>query len=74
MAKFRIEHHKEDCIGCAACTVTCPDFWEMEDTGKSHLKGSDKQGEIEILELEELGCNQDAADICPVECIKVKKL
>lgn len=74
MAKFRIEHYKEDCIGCAACTATCPDFWEMGDDSKSHIKGSDKQSNIEVLELDELGCNQDAADICPVECIKIKKL
>jgi len=74
MAKFKIEHYREDCIGCGACTATCPDFWEMGGDYKSHLKGSKKQGKIEVLEIDKLGCNQDAADTCPVECIKIKKL
>ena len=74
MAKFKIKHQKDDCIGCGACTAACPDFWEMDESYKSHLKGSKKQGKIEVLEIDELGCNKDAADICPVECIKIKKL
>ena len=74
MAKFKIEHFREHCIGCGACVATCPDFWEMVDDGKSHLKGSKKQGATEVLEINELSCNQDAADICPVEIIKIKKL
>ncbi|OGM02976.1 hypothetical protein A3K72_03745 [Candidatus Woesearchaeota archaeon RBG_13_36_6] len=73
MAKFKIEHHKEDCIGCGACAATC-NSWEMGEDYKSHLKGSKKQGKIEVLETNDLGCNQDAADMCPVGCIKIKKL
>jgi ferredoxin len=25
-------------------------------------------------ELNEIGCNQEAVDVCPVQCIKIKKL
>lgn len=74
MPKYRIEHYKEECIGCAACSSVCPDFWEMGEDNKAHIKGSDEKEEIEVLELDELGCNQDAVDICPVQCIKIKKL
>ena len=73
MAKFKIEHYREDCIGCGACTATCPDFWEMGGDYKSHLKGSKKSGNISTLEIDKLGCNKDAADMCPVQCIKIKK-
>jgi ferredoxin len=80
---FRIIHEKEVCIGCGACAAVCPKLWEMGDDGKSHIKGgkSLKQNEIgtkgvsvnEVLEVAELGCAQESADVCPVNCIHVKK-
>lgn len=73
MAKYKITHNKPICIGCGACTSVCPDFWVMEGD-KSHLKGSKKEGGKEILELKDIECNQEAADVCPVQCIKIKKL
>ena len=56
-----IEYNKEDCIGCGACVASCPDNWEMEGD-KAICKS---------LTPAEVGCNQDAADVCPCECIKV---
>ena len=51
---------KENCIGCAACTATCDNF-EMKE-GKAVAKKT---------EVEEVGCNKEAADICPVDAIKI---
>ncbi len=62
MAKVRIEQDHEACIGCGACANICPDNWEMGDDGKSSPKKT---------ELDEVGCNQSAADACPVQCIRV---
>lgn len=70
MGKVKIVHRKEDCIGCGACVAVCPDYWEMEGD-KSHLKGSTKDGDTEVLDLDDVGCIKDAADSCPVECIEV---
>lgn len=62
MAKYRIEHDRENCIGCGACAASCPENWEMSSDGKSKcLKG----------ELEELGCNETAASGCPVSVIHI---
>ncbi|MFH1588719.1 MAG: ferredoxin [Candidatus Diapherotrites archaeon] len=67
----KVVHKPDDCIGCGACTAICPDFWEM--TGdKSKLKGAKKQGDKEVLEVNNAGCNQDAADSCPVPCIFIE--
>ncbi len=73
MAKTRIEHWKEDCIGCAACTVLSNEWVMVGDI--SHIKNSvtDQRGH-EILKVESIGTHQDAADVCPVKCIKVLKL
>lgn len=60
---YKIEQVVEDCIGCGACAAVC-DNWEMGSDGKSHPKAT---------EVEELGCNKEAADVCPVGCIHIKK-
>lgn len=68
----KVTHEKEKCIGCGACVSLCPNFWEMGDNGKSHLKGSKKEGKNFALNVKEAGCNEDAANTCPVNCIHVK--
>ena len=60
MAKYEIKVSKKECIGCGACTVQCDNF-ELED-GKAKAKKT---------EMNELGCNKDAADVCPVNAIKI---
>lgn len=59
----KIEQNKKECIGCGACVAACPENWEMDGD-----KAKPKQTEIA-----EVGCNQEAADNCPVECIKIIK-
>jgi ferredoxin len=63
MAKVKIEQDRDACIGCGACAAICPANWEMKPDGKSSPKKT---------ELPEAGCNQEAADACPVQCIHVK--
>jgi ferredoxin len=59
---YKIVVNEETCIGCGACAASCDNF-EM-DEGKAHAKKA---------EVEDLGCNQEAADVCPVDAIKVEK-
>ena len=62
MAKIKIEQDASKCIGCGSCVSVCPENWEMGDDGKAKPKKT---------ELDEAGCNQAAADACPVQCITV---
>jgi len=62
MPNYKIEHDRDSCIGCGACASICPANWEMAKDGKSNPKKT---------ELIDLGCNQQAADACPVQCIKI---
>ena len=57
---YRIEYDREKCVGCGFCTQC--DNWELKDDGKAMPKQT---------ELEEIGCNQEAADICPMKIIKI---
>ncbi|KPJ71639.1 hypothetical protein AMJ50_01385 [Parcubacteria bacterium DG_74_3] len=72
---MKIIQERKLCIGCGSCVAVCPDYWEMAEDGKSHLLNSKKNPQTGNPELEtkEAGCNQEAADICPVQCIRIIK-
>ncbi len=63
MPKIILE--REKCIGCGSCESVCPKYWKLSQEGKAEFSGPQ--------ELKEVECNQEAADICPVQCIKIQK-
>lgn len=64
MSKYKIEHDIDVCIGCGACISMCPDNWEMNNDGKAIPKNA---------EVDEIGCNEEAKNSCPVDCIKIEE-
>lgn len=66
---------KSECIGCGSCIALCPKFFEIDEEGKAHLKKSefDSKTEKETLEVSKVECIEEAIEICPVQCIKIKK-
>ena len=76
MAKYKVVHFKKDCISCGACAAINPKFWEMDEQGLAHLKGStevDGHYELELDSEEDADSNKEAADVCPVNIIHIKK-
>ena len=72
MAKI-IQNH-EGCIGCGTCEALCPKFWKMDhEEGKANLIGAriDAKTKEQTLKVDDIGCNQDAADCCPVQVIHI---
>ena len=67
----KITLKRNECIGCGACVATCDSVFEMSDDGKAHLKGANK-GDIESLEVKDIKCAKEGAEVCPVEIIKVE--
>jgi len=77
MAKYKILHNFDECISCGACAAICPEFWEMDDEGMAHLKESVKvedHWERSIDTEDSRARNQEAADACPVDIIKIEKI
>ena len=74
---MKIIHELKKCIGCGSCVTLCPKYWKMGEEGRAHLLDADfdAEKEIETLEIEEekIGCNREAADVCPVQCIHIEK-
>jgi len=69
---MKIIHNKENCIGCGLCAEYCPKFWKMGDDDKAEIIGGKKRenGDYEI-DIDEVGCNKDAEEACPVQVIKI---
>tara|TARA_Y100000310_G_scaffold333613_1_gene411514 strand:- start:1324 stop:1518 length:195 start_codon:yes stop_codon:yes gene_type:complete len=63
LAKFKIVFEREKCIGCGTCAALCSENWELEGDKSKPKK----------LELDEVGCNKDAEQNCPVNCIHVEE-
>lgn len=61
---YKITHDKECCTGCGTCVALCPENWEMQE-GKAKPKKT---------EIEDIGCNQQAAESCPNSCITIEKV
>jgi ferredoxin len=59
----KVDIDKDVCIGCGTCAQVCPSNWMMD---------GDK-AEPKDREPKTIGCNQAAADSCPVLCITIKK-
>lgn len=77
---MKIIFDRNNCIGCGVCTALCPKYWEMGEDNKSTLKDSKENFETGNFELEILGPseedkknNQEAADSCPVQVIKISE-
>jgi len=75
MPLAKIIHERQKCIGCGSCAALCPKYWEMDEDGKARLLNSKKNPETknDELEVQEIGCNLQAAESCPVQIIHLVK-
>ncbi len=69
---MKIIQERSKCVGCGSCAAVCPKFFEMADDGLASLKGGRQAGENFELEIESADCATEAANICPVQIIKVE--
>ncbi|MCK4335207.1 MAG: ferredoxin [Candidatus Aenigmarchaeota archaeon] len=61
---FKIILDRDACIGCGSCAAICPENWVMEGDKSKPKK----------TQVKEIGCNKEAADACPVQCITIKEI
>lgn len=70
---MKIELERQKCISCGSCVAVCPQYFELVEDNKSHIKNSQKDAaDVESLEVEEPGCARDASEVCPVQIIKME--
>jgi ferredoxin len=54
------------CIGCGLCADTCPEVFEIQADGFSHVIDPDPPET-------QFGCIRESAEICPTEAISVEE-
>lgn len=59
---YKIDFNEDACLGCGACTMC--DNWELSSEGKVRPLQVD---------IDSVGCNEQASEICPVDAIKIVK-
>ena len=64
MAKYTIEYDRDGCIGAGSCVGACSSNWSMGDDNKANVLKRE-------IEEEELQCNKEAAEACPVNVIHI---
>lgn len=69
---MKIIHERLKCIGCGSCVAVCEKYFQMADDGLVDLRGAKASGDNFIIEVKNAGCASEAADICPVQVIKVE--
>ena len=67
----KITQDQDACIGCGACAAICPKDWAFKGD-KAELIGSKKEGKLFVKVVSDAGCSKEAANACPVQCIKVE--
>jgi len=73
---IRITHQRNKCIGCNYCAEVAPSRWYMDNSdGKVTLIDSEEKKGIftTVTTDDEYGENMEAAELCPVNIIRVEK-
>lgn len=75
---MKVIYDRGKCIGCGSCSVVCSDSWDIEKDGKAVLKKGKLNPKTAKYEVsfewsDELGCNSDATEVCPVGAIIVER-
>lgn len=76
MKAIKIQHFRQDCIGCNACVQYAPQTWSMNEVdGKVDLIAGVTNGNTVTAELStsDLEANQKASSSCPMKIIKIQK-
>jgi ferredoxin len=73
MGKYKIVYDREGCIGAGVCAALAEKEWVMADDGKADLTEAQKEGEMDIKEIDEedLEANKQAAEGCPANVIHI---
>ena len=69
MTKYKIVI-KSGCIGCSACVSVCEDNWKLVEKD-GHFLAEPKQN---IIDENDLECNKEAMEICPVNVIEITNI
>ena len=66
---FKLVVEREKCISCGICVDLCSELFELDENIISHIIGSERVENNDVLEMNEKQCSVDASESCPAACI-----
>lgn len=63
---YKITIDREGCISCGSCEALCPSNF--------YLEGPENKAKVKKEIVDNITCEQEAVEACPVEVIKIEKL
>ncbi len=74
--RYRIKVNKEECLEDAVCFSMDPDHYEEDNEGKAQVVGGHMEGSVSVAEFDDESYEEarEAAELCPVDAIVVKKM
>lgn len=63
---MKVKVNKDVCMGCGACTATCPEVFEYNDEGYAVATVTEVKEELKAQVI-------DAKESCPVEAIETEE-
>lgn len=63
--KKKIKVDQDICIGCGGCVGVAPEYFALNDEGKSHP--------IKAYDPKDAALIKEAADACPVQAISIEE-
>jgi ferredoxin len=71
MTNYKVVVKRNECTSCGNCEDECPEYFELDQEGLSHILNSRRIEDNDVLEIEESDCVLEASLSCPVVCIHV---
>ncbi len=62
---------REDCTMCGTCVETADTLFTFDDDDKATMIGSEREDEVDEIEVEDMEQYKDAMNSCKGECIEV---
>tara|TARA_Y100000310_G_C19982268_1_gene490334 strand:+ start:66 stop:338 length:273 start_codon:yes stop_codon:yes gene_type:complete len=70
MARYKVNVNKKLCIGSGHCAALCPENFKMVE-----VNGETKAKPVkEIISEDDYTSNEQAADMCPMDAIRIDKV
>ncbi|AWX33493.1 MAG: ferredoxin [Methanosphaera sp.] len=68
---YEVVLEREDCVMCGNCVDLDETLFTFDDDDRATIVGSNRDGDVDELEIDDIEVYTEAAENCSGECIEV---